>query len=193
VAWWALKEEVSMEKFTEWVTSKFQHPLGLLFFLLGALLILLGVTTGLELPVLQQLAPDVNYRWVSLALGVIFLLLATLIYYRPPRATKGIEPVPDELTRSFTARRAGLTGSQTRILVFIEQEGFRQRFVSQDTIETKFDKYGKSEIFYRLEQLRFLGFLERQRVGRDESGYDRFTYRLSAGYQKELGDVELCL
>jgi hypothetical protein len=72
-----------MANLTEWVTSKFEQPLPLLFFLLGALLLLLGVTTGLEVPMLKQLTPDGNYRWVSIVLGCVFLFVATLIYSMP--------------------------------------------------------------------------------------------------------------
>ncbi len=38
------------KKFTEWITNKFEHPLSLLLFLLGALLMLLGLTTGVTIP-----------------------------------------------------------------------------------------------------------------------------------------------
>jgi len=81
-----------MGKFIEWVTSKFQHPLSLLFFLLGSLLLLLGITTGLEVPLLKQLTPDVHYRWVSLALGWGFVLLAIAVYYVPPKPVTVVRP-----------------------------------------------------------------------------------------------------
>jgi hypothetical protein len=74
---------VAMANVVEWMTNKFEEPLPILLFLLGALLLLLGVTTGLEVPVLKQLTPDLKYRWVSIMLGCALLLLATRIYYMP--------------------------------------------------------------------------------------------------------------
>jgi hypothetical protein len=73
-----------MANLIEWMTNKFEEqPFPILFFFLGTLLLLLGVTTGLQVPVLKQLTPDLNYRWASIVLGCTFLLLATRIYYMP--------------------------------------------------------------------------------------------------------------
>ena len=60
-----------MANFLEWVNSKFKNPLVPMFFIFGVVLVLLGVTKGLNnLPVLNQLASDAGFRWVSVALGV---------------------------------------------------------------------------------------------------------------------------
>ncbi len=185
-----------MDKFIEWVTSKFQHPFSLLFFLLGAVLLLLGLTTGLNVPGLQQLVPDVNFRWIALVLGAILLLGSVLLYYRPPSPAKAAPsnsamPVtPEELRQSFAARVDALTEPQRQLLSFVRREGLGRRFVSQDTVEARFNQWSKAELYYRLEHLRLLGFLERQRIGTNEQGFDRFTYRISAAYQEELGDTE---
>ncbi len=80
-----------MEKLTEWLTSKFQHPLSLLFFVLGALLILLGVSNGLNIPVLNQVILDPNYRWMAVVIGCVSCLLAVAMYYRPPKASSETE------------------------------------------------------------------------------------------------------
>jgi hypothetical protein len=73
-----------MEKFWEWLTSKFEHPLSPMFFFLGALLSLLGVSNGLNLPVLNQVVSDANSRWVCLGLGVLCLVTSIFIYYLSP-------------------------------------------------------------------------------------------------------------
>lgn len=65
-----------MDKLTEWMTSRFQHPLSLPFLLLGVLLILLGLTTGFQLPVLQQLSIDPSYRTLAVVMGSVFILLS---------------------------------------------------------------------------------------------------------------------
>jgi H-type lectin domain len=76
----------AMEKLIDWLTEK-HHGISLLSFILGALLLLLGVTTGIELPLLKQLAPDASFRLVSLGLGFLFVILAMamLVYYVPPK------------------------------------------------------------------------------------------------------------
>jgi len=78
-----------MEKFGEWVISKFKHPLSLMFFILGTLLVLLGVSNGLNLPVLDQLASDPNFRWACLALGVLCFIPSVFIFYHPPNVADG--------------------------------------------------------------------------------------------------------
>jgi hypothetical protein len=91
-----------MDKLFGWLTEK-HHAISLLCFVLGALLLLLGVTTGIEIPGLRQLAPDANSRLVSLGLGGFFILLALLVYFvSPTRAAQnlvtqaGREPLPKD-------------------------------------------------------------------------------------------------
>lgn len=175
-----------MEKFTQWLTSKFQQPLSLLFFLVGVVLLVLGVSTGIEVPLLKQIAPDGNYRWVAISAGAVFVIVAILIYYFPPKSKdepKGIQPIPGELTRSFAARIAGVSGKQKDILAFIARENFQGSAVSQDAIVREV-QLPETETYYRLEQLRLLGFIETQRLDAD-----RLAYRLSSAYRDEVGDA----
>ncbi len=181
-----------MDRISDWLTGKFRHPLSLLFFTLGALLILIGVTTSLEVPVLQQVVPDVNFKWVSIVLGIVSVAVAVFLYYRPPVESSSLETVrgtfiPGELTKNFTSRRISISQSQARFLRFAEFEGHSGSPVSQDRFEDKFNQYSKSEIYYRLEHLRLLGFLEKDAIGTDSHGFARFTYRLSPAYRDELG------
>jgi hypothetical protein len=185
-----------MSKFLDWVTSKFNHPLSLLFFLLGAVLVLLGLTTGLNIPGVQPLVSESNSRWAALILGIILLLASVLLYYRPPASTTVKPPapeapvIPEELKQNFAARMDSLSDAQTELLAFIRREGAGRKFVSQDTVEARFIQKGQAELYYRLEHLRLLGFLDRQRFGKNEQGYDRFAYRISDAYIKELGGAE---
>ena len=78
------REGGAMDNPFEWLTSKFKQPLSLAFFAFGALLILLGITTGLEIQGLKQLAADPQFRWISIASGLCLLLVAIFIAYRPP-------------------------------------------------------------------------------------------------------------
>jgi hypothetical protein len=45
-------------------------PLGLLFFCLGTLLIIMGIAGSIKLPGVENLAALENYRWASIGLGV---------------------------------------------------------------------------------------------------------------------------
>lgn len=77
-----------MEKFAEWISSKFEHFIALLF-IFGALLVVLGVSNGLNVPVLNQLAAVPNFRWACFVLGVVCLIGSVIIYlfisYYPPK------------------------------------------------------------------------------------------------------------
>jgi hypothetical protein len=68
-----------MKKLTDWLVNKFQQPLSLVFFLFGALLTVIGVTTRIKLPGIDPLEASQSYRWPALVIGIIFILLAILI------------------------------------------------------------------------------------------------------------------
>lgn len=78
-----------MDKFTDWITSKFKHPLSPMFFFLGVLLVLLGVSNGISLPVFNQLASNPNFRWACLVLGVLCFIASVFIFYSPPKVDDG--------------------------------------------------------------------------------------------------------
>ena len=179
-----------MDKLWEWVNNKFQHPLSLLFFLLGVLLILLGVSTGYDVPVLKKLSSDASYRFISFVTGVVCCAVSILIYYRPPKSLliDKATPVPDELKSNYVVRRASLSERQGQLLSFLQLKTSLKQYLDEEQIGIKFNRYSKTELFYRLEQLRLLGFLERQIVGQNQDGTDRFAYRISVAYKKELGD-----
>ncbi len=123
------------------------------------ILILLGLTTGFSVPVLQQLAPDKDYRWTALIIGMIFIILSIVVYYCPPKSStqsslgQKLEGIPTELIKPFVARVNDLTEPQRRILSYISREGSGHNLVSQEMLETKFNQYNKGEVYYRLEQL----------------------------------------
>lgn len=72
-----------MEKFVEWVAKYFKNNLISLFlFLLGALLLLLGITESISSSPIGPLVPRADYRGVALILGLVFILLSVLFYYR---------------------------------------------------------------------------------------------------------------
>jgi hypothetical protein len=79
-----------MDKLFGWLTEK-NHAISLLCFVLGALLLLVGVTTSLEILWLPQIVPDANSRLVSLGLGGAFIMLALLVYFLPRQRAAGAQ------------------------------------------------------------------------------------------------------
>src|SRR3989304_2033779 len=111
--------------------KRFRNLVVALFFLLGALLVLLGVTEDLNLPILNQLAPDANFRWASLTLGALCLIASLFILYRPPNESEQlthkpdniIGTIPEELTMSYSRRQALLSIRQAEILTYVAHAG----------------------------------------------------------------------
>lgn len=61
----------------KWMSTKFQQPLCPLFFLFGAVLVILGITSWL--PSMGHASITDHYKWVAIALGIVFVLLAVII------------------------------------------------------------------------------------------------------------------
>lgn len=155
--------------------------ISILFFLFGALLILLGITKGVEISGLNQLVPDDNSRTVSLILGIVFVTISFVMYFIPTKENR-----PD-----FAAILKDLSPSQRRILDYLCDNGTHGNFVSQNQVFEKFQSYfsekgySESENYYRLEQLHLLGFLEKIKSGK-ENGRNIFSYKLSSTYEKAI-------
>lgn len=98
--------------------------------------------------------------------------------------------LPREYTFGYVARREALTLTQGNILKYMVRLSHAGQYVAQNTLEREFNQMRNSELFYRLECLRLLGFLESQKTGQNVAGSDRFSYRLSEDYRKEIGDPE---
>jgi hypothetical protein len=99
--------------------------------------------------------------------------------------------LPKEYCVSFSARREALPQSQGMILKYFSRNSIVGQFISQDTLEDNFSQFKQSELFYRLETLRLLGFLDNQKSGQDTNGADRFSYRLSESYRKQIGNTDI--
>jgi hypothetical protein len=182
-----------MSEFIKWVTAKFQQPLPLLFFALGAVLLLLGVTTGVDLPVIKKLTPDVNYRWISVALGAVFILLAIFLYYFPPKPVAIVRPklegeeAGNAMERFAILEQDSTTGpTQQRILAIMVETVCGDQLVRAEEIRQKLrqkidslSRSSDSELYYRMEQLLWMGFLSKKTIGRDNH-----LYGVSDAYQK---------
>ena len=98
---------------------------------------------------------------------------------------------PKEFSLSFSARREALTQSQGNILKYFSSKSYAGQYQSQEMLEKHFNQYKPSELYYRLEHLRLLSFLDSQKSGQDENGADRFSYCLSEKYRKEIGNPDV--
>ena len=89
-----------MKKIEEWLSGKFQQPLSPLFFLLGALLTIIGVTAGLKVPILGDLTVSQSFRWPALALGIVLIVFAILIERGLLVSKPYIEEIPRHLIQN---------------------------------------------------------------------------------------------
>ena len=98
-----------------------------------------------------------------------------------------IPSLPDDLRQTFGARRISVGDTQARLLLHIEQTATKNRrsgtatALSESELRSRFKMNG-TELYYRLEQLRLLGFLVKTHV----SERSEFTYDLSPAYRREL-------
>jgi hypothetical protein len=96
------------------------------------------------------------------------------------------DDVEQEVKASFTAKRARIGAGQTRILDHItHHRGDRPYFSQQDLQKDLKDI--QTDMYYRLEQLRYLGFLTRQEIGKSGARLPIFGWRLSDKYKTEIG------
>lgn len=191
---------------TKWLTEKFQHPLVPLFFFMGALLVLLGVSNGIKLPWVDTTDLSASSRTAALVLGFLFCAFSVLLYYFPPRDLElqtfsprngnpgplKADTVPAELLVDFPARRALLSPNQEKLLKYLVYCCFPNKYIGIDAIQLEFGQYSLSETFYRLEQLRLLGFLETRQTVKGVEG-EEDDYGLSCAYRRALGDKGACL
>jgi hypothetical protein len=92
-------------------------------------------------------------------------------------------PIPAELRQTYSARVADIGHSQEDLLRFVMSRT-REAGVTlpQGEIAAAFKRRGP-EVYYRLEQLRLLGFL----VKRWDADSQAFRYALAPDYRRELG------
>lgn len=162
-------------------------------FIFGFILVLLSVTTGLELPIIQNIIADDNSRILAFGGGLGIILASIIVYLFDKSRIKTPEvpvvvvtgtgdgkPEPEE---PKLPSRSGLTGTQREILNFIEAQHIQFGVVGQNALEEKYCKIGKSELYYRLEALMYQGFLKKSSAGLEE-GKQKHLYRLSKEYCK---------
>jgi hypothetical protein len=101
---------------------------------------------------------------------------------------KHVRPsIPDDLRQTFLARRVNIGRKQQSLLHYLETRTSKPGIsIKQGVLNARFRKeYGMkdSEVYYRLEQLRLLGFIIKENT--DDPMLH--SYRLSPAYRKEMG------
>jgi hypothetical protein len=94
------------------------------------------------------------------------------------------DDVERDRRRSFSARRHRIGNSQNRILDFLGRRLLDGTYIKQSEIYDNF-KDTQTDLYYRLEHLRLLGFLTRRQIGK-RGGVPEYEWTLSNNYRVEL-------
>ena len=141
------------------VIVKFNPFITLPLFLLGIVLLLLGITTGVNIPTQGiSLISEPSFRAYSTILGSICIfscLILNLVYKKPVE----FSDTPDEWKQAPLNRAANLTPGQSGILQYIRDKTEKAYSNLRETELGQQFKKSESEIYYRLEQLRLLGLI----------------------------------
>lgn len=132
---------------------------------------------------------------VTLA-GIILIEVTELRTKRAGSGSDGKDPHSDdgtnipenirqELSLPFVVRRDKQSEGQREILDFIERHTAVAESVSQTKLEEQFARHAGRHVYWRLEVLRYLGFLEKVDTGERHGNKPRFSYRLSTEYRNE--------
>ena len=105
-----------------------------------------------------------------------------------PQLAPGMSDLPAELTQSLLARRDSIGHRQEDLLrVLFQYTRQPDDSIEQSALLTEIRKehphVTESELYYRLEQLRLLGFITKERIPKSKSHH----YRLSAAYRRARG------
>jgi TIR domain len=95
------------------------------------------------------------------------------------------DPAYGELTAGFAAKRARIGERQGRLLDYLTNKAKGRPYLSLDDLADKVAGSG-NELFYRLEQLRLLGFVNRVDLG-EVNGEPSFGWALSEKYRRDIG------
>lgn len=158
--------------------------------ILGFILILLSVSTGLKLPGLEEIVPDSASRIIALSAGMVLIVLSIIIYIVETKKKgntmilKKDEGTGDGGKKKFN--KNDLTETQIKLLYEIELYCIEHGVISQKTLETKHKQMHGAELYYRLECLILQKYLSKDSAG-IENNIKRFIYKLSDEYCAQSG------
>lgn len=175
------------EEFLNWCRNTFQHPIVFICIATGVLLIFIGVGgIGMVMDIEEQC--DFQYKLVPLIAGIFLVLVAIFLTYNPPQAwiefrqyksmqkidtfTESINETKTE--KSFEVLKISISKKQNKLLKYIEQQKTK---VLITQIEQEFKPMKYNELYYRLEQLRLIGFISKGLVRKDYSYFLSDAYR----------------
>jgi hypothetical protein len=95
------------------------------------------------------------------------------------------DSIEDELKAGFAAKRARIGTKQGEVLDYITSNLRGRAHILQEELAKQFADL-KPSLYYRLEQLRLLGFVERVNVG-ELRGVPVWGWTLSEKYRREVG------
>jgi hypothetical protein len=101
------------------------------------------------------------------------------------RKTFASHPAQTELKAGFAAKRAKIGQKQGLLLDQLTNKSRGRPYLSLDEIANKFSANG-NELYYRLEQLRLLGFVTKVELG-ESDGDPVFGWTLSDNYRRDIG------
>jgi TIR domain len=101
------------------------------------------------------------------------------------KATFARDPLEQQLRSSFAARLSRIGDSQARLLNYISSKSGSGRSLSTNELTEHFEDLKSASVFYRLEQLRLLGFLQSTNIG-EAGGKPVLGWSLSEAYRREV-------
>ncbi|GBC61999.1 Uncharacterized protein DENIS_2962 [Desulfonema ishimotonii] len=135
-----------------------------------------------------------------LSILIVTLIGITIIEYTEVKSTKALienkdstflpEDIRGELNLSFIAKRDKLSKGQREILSYIEKNATSGGGVSQKHLEGKFSKHTGCYVYWRLEVLRYLGFVRKIEIGKNHNDTPLHSYVLTAEYKKKYSGHE---
>lgn len=159
------------------------QPISFLLFVLGAVLMLLGLSRG----VLSIVAAD-TLRPYAIGLGALAVAASVVLALTLPRqSATPRQPWQDDGLADFKRDldTSHITATQKRVLRAIEDTTEDRSVVSERRLESELE-IRSPELYYRLEQLRLLGFVEREVLNPDTTNLE-YGYRYSRAYANRLG------
>jgi hypothetical protein len=92
-----------------------------------------------------------------------------------------------ELNAGFPAKMARIGNTQVQIVNHVTHRGGRNGYLSQQVLEQAF-AHVNTGLYYRLEQLRFLGFFCKRKIA-TSNGIPQYEWTLSDEYRNALDDT----
>ena len=112
-----------------------------------------------------------------------------------PKSTRRsvVPPNPPEILFSYSKRLAILSLKQKALLDYFVTNGLSGEIISISVISTNFPEFSIGETLYRLEHLRFLGFIDHVKLDTESSDdeYGNFAFTTTSAYRTELGGDDM--